>query len=73
MFLGAGACYGASHPDGDAIPSGDGLRDAISDRFLGGELKDRPLKVVADLAISERDLLTVQAFVREFVLAVRSG
>lgn len=59
LFLGAGASYGAKHPSGNRIPSGEVLKDLLSDQFLGGEFKDRALAQVAELAISESDLFTV--------------
>jgi hypothetical protein len=65
LFLGAGASYGASHPKGYAIPSGNALRDMIADRFLGGQLKDRSLAQVAELAINESSLIVLQGFVRD--------
>jgi hypothetical protein len=68
LFLGAGASIGASHPNSLAVPSSDKLRDLLSDRFLGGKLKNRPLKVVADLCASERDRNVVQSYIREILL-----
>lgn len=65
LFLGAGASYGASHPRGERIPSGETLRDRLSDRFLGGELKSRSLAEVAELAASESDLVAVQSFIKD--------
>ena len=64
LFLGAAASIGARHPKSAKIPDGDRLRDAISDRFLGGEEKEKPLTTVAELAINESNLVTVQEFVR---------
>ena len=68
LFLGAGACKGATSPNNDAVPDADSLRDQLSDEFLGGDLKDRSLTQVADLAISETDLGIVQRFVRSLFL-----
>lgn len=39
LFLGAGAAIGAQHPKNLPIPLGDELRDKISEKFLGGQLK----------------------------------
>ena len=50
LFLGAGASFGARHPRGASMPRGDSLRDALSDQFLKGELKDKPLATVAEYA-----------------------
>lgn len=65
LFLGAGASYGANHPASKKVPSGDALRDMLSDRFLNGALKDRSLAAVAEYAANETSLLTVQEFVRD--------
>lgn len=68
LFLGAGASYGATHPNNDPIPGGDRLRSLLSDNFLGGRLKHRTLAHVAELCISETDLPSVQSFVRDIFL-----
>lgn len=65
LFLGAGASVGARHPQGTKIPSGDKLRDLLSDRFLGGALKDRSLASVAEFCVSESSLISVQSFIRD--------
>ena len=65
LFLGAGASYGASHPDKQPIPNADRLRDQLSDRFLAGQLKKRPLHAVAEYAANETSLITVQQFIRD--------
>src|SRR4051794_6606509 len=56
---------GAISDNGSKPPNGPQLAKAISDKFLGGEDSDKSLAVVAELAISETDLLTVQTFVRD--------
>lgn len=73
LFLGAGASYGATHPDGASIPSADKLRDMLSDRFIGGKLKNRTLAHVSEMCISETDLVTVQTFVRDCFLPFEPG
>lgn len=65
LFLGAGASFGAHHPNSAQIPSGDDLKDKLSDKFLGGKLKKRSLTHVAEMCISETDLLSVQTFIRD--------
>ena len=50
------------------MPRGDSLRDALSDQFLKGELKDKPLATVAEYAVNESSLLHVQKFVRDSLL-----
>ena len=65
LFLGAGASLGAEHPFSKQPPIGNQLADALNDEFLGGEFKNVALDKVAELAISETDLITVQEFVRD--------
>ncbi|MDA2935140.1 hypothetical protein MYX82_12490 [Acidobacteria bacterium AH-259-D05] len=68
LFLGAGASRGALHPEGIEIPDSKSLRDKISEKFLGGQLKDRSLSEVAELAANETDLVTVQKYIRDLFL-----
>ncbi len=68
LFLGAGASLGAVSDNGTTIPTAAALAKMLSDQFLGGEDSDRPLAVVAELSISESDLLTVQTFIHEFFI-----
>ena len=63
LVLGAGASFGARGPDDSGAPSGRDLARLLSREFLGGEYSDRPLSEVADLAISETDVSTVQGFI----------
>ena len=65
LFLGSGAAIGAQHPRNINPPVGDGLSKLIADKFLGSEFYNRPLTQIAELAISETDLLTVQSFVAD--------
>lgn len=64
LFLGAGASFGASHPDRKKVPSGDGLRDLICDQFFGGRLKDRTLLAVSAMALNEAGFIDFQSFIR---------
>lgn len=68
LFLGAGASRNAKHPDNTKIPQGDNLRDLICDKYLGGELKDKPLNAVSAMAASEAGLGAFQLFIRELFL-----
>jgi hypothetical protein len=68
LFLGAGASINAVHPKGAAVPPGDKLRDEISDKFLGGALKNRPLTAVAAMAASEVGLIQFQKYIRDLFL-----
>ncbi|MBI3089661.1 MAG: SIR2 family protein [Candidatus Tectomicrobia bacterium] len=65
LFLGAGASFGAQHPAGAIIPSAELLKNELCDKFLGGKLKNRSLSHVAEMCISETDLLSVQSFIRD--------
>lgn len=65
LFLGAGASLGATLPGGGKPLTASGLRDALSDRFLGGESKDEPLDWVASLAIGQSDPSTVQDYIAD--------
>ena len=64
LFLGAGASSNAKHPDNKKIPQGDDLRDLICDKFLGGDLKDKSLNTVSDMAVSETNLQEFQTYIR---------
>lgn len=66
LFLGAGASVGAIHPRGLNLLNGQQLAEKIATKFLGTEFKDRPLAQVAELAISESDLFTVQEFIASY-------
>ena len=63
LFLGSGASIGAIHPENKKIPTNDELRDQIAKKFLNDKFLDYPLAQVAELAISESDLFSVQSFI----------
>ena len=65
LLLGAGASFEAKNRGGQRSPSGAKLAEMIAIKFLGGEFKDYPLNVVAEYAINERDLVSVQEYIRE--------
>jgi len=65
LFLGAGACKGATVGDGGDPPLGDSLRDLLAARFLGNHSSRDPLAWVAELAITATDLFTVQDFIAD--------
>ena len=56
-----------TRPDGEGKkpPSASALADMLADRFLGGKYKGYPLNQIAEYAINESDLGTVQAFIRD--------
>lgn len=60
LFLGAGASSGARAADGDKIPTAQELADLLAGEFLDDTFKGEELRVVYDLACSERDVRTVQ-------------
>ncbi len=63
LFLGSGASADALHKDHGQPPTGQKLADLIAERFLGPEFHNHPLAQVAELAISETDLFTVQDYI----------
>lgn len=63
LFLGSGASIGALHKTENKPPIGNELANLIATKFLGSEYLDRPLSYVADLAISESNLVTVQEYI----------
>ena len=63
LFLGSGATYGATGPNDEKPLNGNELRDKLSDKFLGGNLKDRQLSEVAEYAKNESSLHDVQKFI----------
>ena len=65
LFLGAGATLGAVGPNDERPLDGMQLRDRLSDRFLGGGLKDRTLSEVAEYAKNESSLREVQRYIYE--------
>ena len=52
LLLGSGSSFGCVDSAGDGPPDGEGLKDMLCDRFLGGAMKDSPLSIVSELAIS---------------------
>jgi hypothetical protein len=71
LFLGAGASFGAVHPNGKKIPNGQELSDLIAEKFLGDHYKGKNLSLVAELAISESSLFELQNFVYEVISPFR--
>ena len=63
LFLGAGAAFGSTDRQGEEPLSGEGLRDSLCNKFLGGGFKDKPLAHVAELCKSEASILKVQRHV----------
>ena len=64
LVLGAGASIGSTKPDGSTVPAGPQLAKMLSDKFLGGAHATDTLSTIAELAISETDLFTVQEHIR---------
>ncbi|MFZ3156050.1 MAG: SIR2 family protein [Smithella sp.] len=63
LFMGAGASFGATHPENLKIPNALELSDLIAKKFLGTDYLGKPLTYVTELAASETDLFTVQEFI----------
>lgn len=57
LLLGAGATMEAGGP------SGQGLANQLAEKFLPVKYKGKPLEMVAEYAISQHDLVTVQQYV----------
>lgn len=68
LFLGAGASIGAIHPSSGTVPKGNELRDALSEKFLDGKMKDRPLATVSQFSENESSRTAVQQYIRETFL-----
>jgi tetratricopeptide (TPR) repeat protein len=64
LVLGAGSSIEARDPGGRPGPTSAQLAKQISEHFLGGAHAQLPLAQISELAASERDLVTVQQFVR---------
>lgn len=65
LFLGAGAAIGSCGAKGEKPVNGEQLRDKLSDKFLRGLHKEKPLPRVAEFAKYESSLPDVQTFIRE--------
>lgn len=65
LMLGAGASMAATNKEEQTVPSGSELGKLISHKFLDGKFIDYPLNQIAEIAISESDLVTVQEYIRE--------
>lgn len=68
LFLGAGASVGATDAKGNEIPIGSGLGAEIDREFLGSQFKNEDFKTIYDYACSERDVVTIQRFIRDYLL-----
>lgn len=68
LFLGAGASYDALKANHPTRITADTVKIALSDKFLGGAHKSKPLMTVADYARSEASLVKVQHLVRELFI-----
>ncbi len=69
LFLGAGASRDAVSASGDHCPTTVQLGHLLSDKFLGGYLRDGQLGQIAEYAVSEcGDLGRIQQFIRDTFL-----
>ncbi|MBN3947382.1 MAG: SIR2 family protein [Nostoc sp. NMS7] len=65
LFLGAGVSLDYQMPNRKHILSKESLRNALSQKFLGGQYSQESLQWITELAISETDLGTVQDFIAD--------
>lgn len=63
LFLGSGASFGAKGANDEKPLDANQLRDAISDKFLSGKLRTKPLSQVAEIAKASSSLIEVQEFI----------
>lgn len=73
LFLGAGASFDTEHPKKMKAPLGNELANAIAKEYLGEEYLDNNLQYISELAISERNLFTVQKFIYDLFKDFRPG
>lgn len=66
LFLGSGATIGAKAPSGKEAPKGNDLANILSKEYFGEEKTTKTLSSIAELAISETDIHTVQQFVKDY-------
>jgi len=65
LFLGTGAAKNAISPHGPYNIDSNTLRDRLSDHFLGGTYKNKPLVLVADYCKNIAGLIAVQTFIKD--------
>ena len=66
LFFGSGASYGATSKYPPLSPPlGNDLANLLSDKFLGGDGKDKPLSVIAEYCAITSDLRTVETYIRD--------
>lgn len=65
LLLGAGSSLAATNSHGKHPPDSGGLARVLAERFLGSDYSGMPLQMVAELAITESDIVTVQEYLRE--------
>lgn len=66
LFLGAGASYGATATtEPKNPPLGKKLGELLSDKFLGGDSKDKSLSIIGEYSIDASDLRTTQEYIAE--------
>ncbi|MBW1795257.1 MAG: SIR2 family protein [Deltaproteobacteria bacterium] len=71
LFLGSGASFGAKHPEGRKPPLGQSLSDLLATKFLGDDFLGYTLQQVAELAINESDLFSVQSYISDIFMGFR--
>ena len=69
LFLGSGASLGSwKKTTSEKMPTTNELRDLLARKFLDESWVQYPLSEVAEIAISQTDIVTVQSYVRSIFL-----
>jgi hypothetical protein len=66
LFLGSGATIGAYTDSGKEAPKGNDLANVLSKEYFGEDKTTKSLSSIAELAISETDINTVQCFIKDY-------
>lgn len=69
LFLGAGASLSAADGKGGCPPKATELASLLANKFLSPDYASAPLMQVADFAISEAGLFSVQDYIRDLFVA----
>jgi len=67
LLLGAGASLGSTNKDGKRPPLAGELAELLATKFLTPAYAKKPLNQVAEYAISESDLFTVQDYIADYL------
>lgn len=73
LFFGAGASFGASHPEKRIIPLGDALKRLIALKFLDATYADFDFKSICDFAASASSTLELQGYIHSILKDYSAG